>query len=192
MKRRKIPKKKQLLTQLPQKDLKALREKHYHLQGGVCPILGCKYPIEDATLDHCHSTKKDTIGVNGKGLVRGVIQRQANSLEGKITNAYTRLGIHKFDITLPRFLRNLADFLESPPLDHLQLIHPTEKSKPKIISKASYNKLKKMLLKKKYSGKLPAYRMRKKGKSLKPAQKLTKPLQLLYDKVQLEPTYYKQ
>ena len=182
MKRRKIPNKKQPLSQLKQKDLKALRVKYYHLQKGRCPLLGCTYPIEDATLDHCHSTKKDTIGVNGKGLVRGVIHRQANSLEGKITNAFRRLGLHKFGIPLPDFLRNLADFLESPPLDHLQLIHPTEKPKTKKLKKASYNKMQKA-----YKTLIPKPACPGYPKS----GNLTKPMQKAFEAVGMIPEYYK-
>ncbi len=174
-KRRKIPKKS--LTQLKQKDLKPLRERYYALQNKKCPLLNCEYPLEEAVVDHCHSTKKETVGVDGKGLVRGVIHRQANSMEGKITNSWRRLGLHKFGITLPDFLRNLATFLENPPMDHLKLIHPTEQEKPKKLKKASYNKLKKLC-----KGKLPNYP--KSGKVIIALDKL-------YKMHNLKPEFYK-
>lgn len=128
------------LKQLTESDLKPLRRRLYNQQNSVCPIFGKKCAFDDTVVDHQHMTAKETVGVDGAGLIRGVIHFQANALEGKIANAYKRWGIHKHGVTLPEFLRNLADYLERKPLN---LIHPNEKPKPKVLGKRVFNKINK-------------------------------------------------
>ena len=164
---------------LLQKELKKLRSVAHEKQFGVCPILNQRIPVEDMVVDHKHRTKSTTIGKDDCGIIRGVIQRQANVIEGKISNSFVRYGLGKFNISIPDFLRNLAEYLENPPLLKLNLIHPNEKPKAKKLKKLSYNKLKKM-----YTGKhmFPSY----------PASgKLTVPLQKLYKEYKLTPEFYK-
>ena len=161
--------------QLKQSDIKPLREKLYKEQNGICPLLKQKIDIKDTSLDHQHKRLSDPIGLDGAGLIRGCIHKQANSAEGKIVNIYKRLGLNKF-ILLPNFLRNLADYLER---DNLPYIHPSEKSKSKKLMKSSYNHLKSV-----YSGKakFPRY----------PRSKLlTKPLEKLFERFKIEPKFYK-
>ena len=58
----------------------------------------------------------------------------------QIVNAYKRYGLYKY-IELPDLLRNLANYLEEPPLVHLKYVHPNELPKTKKVSKREFNKL---------------------------------------------------
>jgi hypothetical protein len=169
------------MIQIQQKDLAKFRKKFHKKQKQICPIFKQKAPLEKMVVDHKHRRKKDPVGKDGKGLIRGIIHSQANVLEGKISNAYIRYGLHKF-IDLPSFLRNLADYLEHPPLGY-KFIHPSEKAKSPKLSKRSYNKLVK--LHKENLGKAP------KLVDFPKSGKLTKPLKRLYDFYDLKPEFLK-
>lgn len=163
------------LIQLEQSELAEFKKKKYQEQNGICPLLGIKVPLEQMACDHKHRTKAETIGENGCGLIRGLIHLQANSLEGKISNGFKRYGLHKFGISLPDFLRNLADYLENAKTN---LIHPSEKAKKQKITKTCYNKLAKVARGKE---KLPSYP--KSGK-------LTVKLEKLFLKYNVNVEYY--
>lgn len=165
------------MLQINKSELKELRELFYKEQGGVCPLLNQKIPIENMVIDHKHRKKSTPVGENGAGMIRGVIQRSANVIEGKLSNSYIRYGLHKFDITLPDFLRNLADYLENPPLESEFLIHPSEKPKEPKLKKSCYNKLKKII----------GYHCPNYPKS----GRVTKSLQKAFDQAKIEPEYYK-
>lgn len=74
-----------------------------------CPIY--KRKLKDSVVDHCHKT----------GMIRGIIDRQANAWGGKIENSWRRHGKGS-SVSLPDALRNLADFLEGSRTD---ILHPT-------------------------------------------------------------------
>lgn len=171
-------------TQMKGGDLKEFRIQKHKEQLGICPILHQRIPIEDMVVDHCHKKKSEVAGVDGKGLVRGVIERSANVIEGKLTNAYTRYGLRKYNVSLPNFLRNLADYLEDPPLDYLQLIHPKEAPEIPKVMKRSYNKLK---TKHNASG----TRKLKKFPDFPKSGKMTVGLQKAYDYYKMKAEYYK-
>lgn len=116
-----------------------LKTKVHKEQGEVCPIVGKKFPLSDMVLDHKHKKKSDPMGKDGKGLVRGLIYKGANRIEGPLASGYARFGLSQH-ITLPEFLRRLADYLENPPLGQ-QYIHPTEVSKTKLprLNKNDFN-----------------------------------------------------
>lgn len=163
-------------TQLKRNDIKPLRDKLLKEQKGICPLTGKKIKEGEATLDHKHKLFADNeIGVNGAGLIRGVLNFQANSFEGKVFNIYRRMGLHKI-IDLPTLLRNLANYLER---DCLPFIHPTEKPTPKFITKMCHNKLTKAVAGKQ---KVPLFRKK---------QKLTKKLFNLFRKYHIKIEYYK-
>jgi hypothetical protein len=122
--------------------------------------------------------QQQTIGENGAGLIRGAIQRHANSLEGKVTNAWRRYNMDRFDITIGDFLRNLADYLER---DNLDIVHPSELPKPKILKKSCYNKLVKAIDGKQ---KVPDYAEKPRK------QKLTKELERLFEKYNINVEFY--
>ena len=66
------------MKKLRQSDIKKLREELLEQQGEQDPITGL--PITDPVLDHDHDS----------GAVRCVLQREVNSFEGKVWNAYKR------------------------------------------------------------------------------------------------------
>lgn len=163
-------------------ELNALRAKLHEEQDEICPILKLKLPIESMVLDHEHrKNRQQPIGENGAGLIRGVIQRHANALEGKISNAWRRYGMDRYDITISDFLRNLADYLDRPNTD---IIYPSELPRPKIIKKSCYNKLVKAIDGKQ---KIPDYRVDGKGNN---KQKMTKSFEKLFVKYEIEVEYY--
>ncbi len=161
-------------------DLPIFRKREHDKQNEICPILKIKVPFEDTVIDHKHKNKKDIIGVNGGGLIRGVIQRQANALEGKITNNFKRLGLNKY-IKLPDFLRNLADYLENPPIKQIY-IHPTEERKMGDLKKNSFKKINKL-----YQKKYPS----RKELSYPKSGKMTKNLRVVYKEFNIKPEFNK-
>jgi len=125
--------------QLKNKDIKSLRDELLKEQGGICPLCKTKIKEGEATLDHQHKTNAEEIGVNGAGLIRGVLCRNCNSAEGSMLSKYKRAGVYLKDY--PEFLRNLADYLVQ---DNLPYIHPNEAPKTQKMGKRNFNKLKKM------------------------------------------------
>lgn len=115
------------LIQIKAIALPNFRKEEHLKQKSICPILKKEFPISDMVVDHKHKAKKDPISKHTGGLIRGVIHNSANRIEGKITGAYKRLGLEK-QISLPELLRNLADYLENPPLGY-KYIHPSEETK---------------------------------------------------------------
>jgi len=118
------------------------------------------------TLDHYHSKKQ-----HGSGLVRGVLCNCCNRFVGAVENNIVRNGIDLSDA--PDVIRNLANYIENY---REPFLHPTERPKKPKLTKASYNKLIKAIDGKqqvpKYSG------------------NLSKRLQQLYDKYEIEPEFY--
>lgn len=155
------------LKQLKQSDIPILREKLIIEQDGKCLI--CKREIVGAALDHHHKKR-----IHGSGKIRGVLCRSCNVFLAKSENNCTRFGFTQKD--LPEILRNMAWYLER---DHLPYIHPSEIIKRKKLKKSSYNQLVKLIG---ASPRVPAY----------PAsQYLTKPLERLFMRHELEPEFYK-
>lgn len=130
---------KKRLIQISNKELADFRIHWHRKQGGICPVLKKEVPYDKIALDHKHKKKGDLAGPNGDGLCRGVIQTQVNALEGKIINNFKRLGLEKH-IDICSYLRNLADYLEQPPIPQIY-IHPKEEKKPAKIKKNWFNKL---------------------------------------------------
>jgi hypothetical protein len=127
------------LIQLTQSELLSLRERPWEKQGHICPILQQKIFLKDAVLDHKHKLKDELAGPDGKGLLRGVVHMHANIMEGKIARTYQQYHLDKF-IPLPELLRNIADYIESPPMAP-EFIHPNERPPQKILGKRLYNKV---------------------------------------------------
>jgi hypothetical protein len=161
-------------------DLATIRKELLEKQNYICPITKEKLTVESAVVDHKHKQYKDQeIGKDGMGMIRGALHRQVNVLEGKISNSYTRLGLHKLDISLSDILRNLADYLEQ---ETTNIVHPSELPKPRKITKTCYGKLVKKLKEEEYKNKLPEYPK---------SQLLTKALQELFEKYNVAVEYYK-
>ncbi len=179
------------LIQIERKDLAQFRKRQHIKQIMVCPLLNQAVSHDKTAVDHKHKRKKDPIGIDGDGLIRGVVQIQANALEGKIINNFKRLGLAKF-IDLPSFLRNLANYLENPPIEQIY-IHPSEKPKVKKLMKRSYNKLATLHKENNAfagcSGSGFGF-MAPKLPEFPKSGKLTKPLEKLYAIFNLEPEFY--
>lgn len=128
------------LKEITYAEFKILRFDQWKKQEGICPILKLPVRYKDTVFDHKHKTKAEPLGEDGKGLLRGILHFQANSWEGKVTNAFKRYGLHKFNISLPEALRNLADYIENPPMKQ-EYIHPNERPKPKKLGKRDFNRI---------------------------------------------------
>jgi len=126
------------LKEITHAEYTVLRTKQYFKQKRVCPILKRKIRFKDSVFDHKHKTKAETLGENGKGLLRGIVHNQANVIEGKIAKLYKRYGLHKF-IDLPSLLRNIADYIENPPMK-LEYAHPDEREFKKL-NKHDFNRI---------------------------------------------------
>lgn len=117
------------LTQSTQNALKA----NLIEECSICPL--CGNELQKPVLDHQHLTNAETIGVNGAGLVRGVVCNQCNAFLGKLENNSKRFGI----VDLPSFLINAAKYLQQ---DNLPYIHSSETRRLRVkFGKAEYNKL---------------------------------------------------
>jgi len=134
-----------------QKETQLIKKELYDKQNGICPLLNIKIPLEKSVADHQHKLKKENCSNwenGGKGLIRGCISFDANAIEGKITNVWKRYNMQRYGISLPNFLRNLADYLEEPPAKKLNYnyVYYTEKPKRIKVKKSEQNKINKYYL----------------------------------------------
>lgn len=161
------------MKQLKASEISTVREEILNEQNGCCKMCGDEITEDSGvSLDHQHKTSKETIGVDGAGLIRGVLCRSCNVWEGKIWNNTTRY-------RQPKDVQDRIDFLESL-IEYYKdgtfnMIHPSEKKKPKKISKRNFNKLKKL-----YTGRAKFPEFPKLGK-------LTKGLEKLFEKYEINP-----
>jgi hypothetical protein len=93
---------------LKTKDIPTVRASLLKQQEGIDPITGL--PIEVPCLDHDHKT----------GKVRGVLDRKSNAWEGKVRNAFVRVGLAKTKADYAECLRRLADYVSK---DYSQVRH---------------------------------------------------------------------
>lgn len=91
-------------------------------QRNIDPIIN--KAITDPCLDHQHF---------GEQRCRGVLQREVNSFEGKVQNAFNRYIKHLTDESISDVLRRLADYLEQDytqnPVHHTALTNDVNKFK---------------------------------------------------------------
>jgi len=136
------------IVQLKDKDIKSFRETLWEKNKGICPLLKTQTPKENMTLDHIHKLKSEPISEQ-KGTIRDAIDFRANAMEGKITNNWKRYfgsDENKYPISLPNYLRNLADYLERGAYqceDGNYYAHPNEAPPIEKLGKAAFNKIKK-------------------------------------------------
>jgi len=131
------------LVKLKGSDLAKIRDAEI-AKGALCPILGIRLTKENAVVDHKHITKRDIkegkTGQEGKGLLRGVINDQANVFLGKIEKGWVRSGCHKLGPSISDQLRAAAAFLEKPPLEQ-KYIHPSEREKKDTLTRTEYERV---------------------------------------------------
>jgi len=174
---------KRKLIQLTPKTQEQVRIKQYKKQNKKCAVLNVKMPLSEMALDHKHKLKSEKPGIEGKGLCRGIINKHVNRLEGKISKSYVRYGIKKYGVSLSDLLRNLADYLENPPMKQIY-IHKSEKPKKAKLGKRDYNRICKYYFKiYPRRKKLPKYP--KSGKTNKNWEKLLKKVNKLQFKGKL-------
>ena len=148
-----------MLIELKQKELRNLIYQLWLKNSKKCPLLGIEVPFDKIVGDHIHKLKSEEPSEQ-KGTIRNAIEFRANSLEGKITNNWKRYfgsDESKWPITLPDFLRNLADYLENGAYcdeNGNYYIHPKEVKKEPKIPKRLFNKINKYY-KKKYPKRKP-------------------------------------
>lgn len=134
--------------EITQAKIPELRDFLLEKQSGLCRL--CQRQITSETgysLDHQHCTKAEELGENGAGLVRGVLCRDCNVLEGKFWNASKRYRIpgvaERPAQARIRWLRNLANYYESNASNdrsilETAILHPSER-RPIKLTKSLYN-----------------------------------------------------
>jgi len=175
--------------EMKSKDIKPLKEKLWLSNNKKCPLLGIDVELDKMALDHIHKLVAEPYSEQ-KGTIRDAIEFRANAMEGKITNNWQRYfgaDKSKHPISLPEYLRNLADYLEKGAYsesgeNEVYYVHPNEVPKPKKVSKRNYNKLKKL-----YLIDLKEGNVRKKFPEYPKSSKLTKDLRFLFEKYDIEP-----
>ena len=171
------------LIQMKQKEIKELKTVLWESNDKICPLLKIAVDLDKMALDHIHKLVAEEPSEQ-KGTIRDAIEFRANAMEGKITNNWKRyFGADetKHPISLPDFLRNLADYLEAgahEDKDGNYYIHPSEAPKIKKLSKRNFNKLKKEYG---LSG------QKKKFPEFPKSGKLTVGLKALFEEFKIEP-----
>lgn len=115
-------------------------------QGSKCAICQVTLDPKDPTnchVDHQHLFKSEELGVNGAGLIRGVLCRDCNALEGKIWNAIHRF--QKTDLEDPvgsrsAWVSNLLAYWNSNHSRQERILHPKERRIERL-QKSEYNRL---------------------------------------------------
>ena len=165
------------LKSLKSSDIPKIRKELLEKQGFKCATCGKNISESDRiTLDHQHKLKKsDENGIDGNGLVRGVLCADCNCSEGKIWHSMTRFQQTYTNKERIEWLRHLITYYEQEPYPY---IHPSEVKKEKDVSKKNFNKLNK-----EYKLKYP----NKKPLEYPKSKKLTKGLKVLFEEFNINP-----
>jgi hypothetical protein len=158
----------QELRQLKASDVPTIRDELLKDQNNKCCLCGGEITEKSGVaLDHQHMFKSETIGEDGAGLIRGVLCRACNAVEGRIWNNMKRyLNVSSVDERI-KWLDSLIQYYKKEPLP---LIHPSEKKKEQIVSKRNYKLLQKKYLESGQKQQFPEYP--KSGKLTKQLKKL--------------------
>ncbi|HXB11394.1 MAG TPA: endonuclease domain-containing protein [Bacteroidia bacterium] len=101
-----------------QEQIAFLKDKLLKEQDYICPLCEAdmlQMEVKNRCLDHDHET----------GLVRAVVCRNCNSMEGKITGCIRRA---KRNLTKEHWFSNLINHWEAPIAYALNIIHPNYKT----------------------------------------------------------------
>lgn len=166
------------LINLKSSEVKDFRNNLLKIQNFKDAITGKPIDINHAVLDHQHKNKKSDInGVNGNGLVRGVLDTQVNCCEGKIWNATKRYLGHTTPQERIIFLKQLINYYQRSIDNPTNFVHPSEVQKEKELSKKNFNKLNKLYINK----------YNKKPLEFPKSKKMTKLLEPLYTEFNIDP-----
>lgn len=124
-----------------------IRSRLLESQGFKCAI--CEKDLDpkdtgNCNVDHQHLFKSEELGVNGNGLIRGVLCRDCNALEGKIWNA-----IHRFHSERvlgnpvegrKDIIKRILGYWENNFQSEERILHPKEKRIERI-GKSEYNRI---------------------------------------------------
>lgn len=100
-------------------------------------------PTSNQHVDHQHLYKSDELGYRGNGLIRGVLCRDCNALEGKVWNNLHRFGkSNKSNPVDSRvlWLSNLLEYYKNAYYFEDPILHPKER-RPEKLQKSEYNKI---------------------------------------------------
>lgn len=124
--------------------LSKIREELLLQQNFKCAICGCDVKETlNQHVDHQHCFKSEELGVNGAGLIRGVLCRNCNALEGKIWNNTHRYGVTDSNDPVKsriEWLQNLIGYYNNNYQHQNKILHPKEQRIEKL-QKSVYNKI---------------------------------------------------
>lgn len=165
-------------------DIRILKEKIWLANEKKCPVLGFEISLDKMALDHAHK-RKDEEYATDKGVIREALDFRSNAVLGKLENSIKRTGLDKMEnFNISTFLRNAADYFEKGSYTEViegeltYFVHPKEVKKEPKCSKKNYNKLAKLYKEANLKAKFPNYPT---------TGKLTKPLQILFEKFNISP-----
>lgn len=122
-----------MFLEITKVQLKEVRAKILEHQGFKCAICNVELTENDSGnchVDHQHLFKSETLGENGNGLIRGVLCRDCNALEGKIWNNIHRYGKVLGDTPTEgrkKFLENLVRYYDFNFQQVEKILHPNER-----------------------------------------------------------------
>lgn len=97
-------------------EVSVVKNELYRRQQGICPLCDTKIPrLQDACLDHDHDS----------GLIRSVLCRNCNGIEGKIKNLVRRA---RRGMPYPNYLGKMILYWQHHATDRTGLLHPTHKT----------------------------------------------------------------
>lgn len=97
-------------------EVSVVKKRLYDKQEGICPLCETKMQnLSDACLDHDHDS----------GLIRGVLCRHCNGIEGKIKNLVTRA---RRGMAFENYLGKIIMYWMHHQTDRTGLYHPTHKT----------------------------------------------------------------
>lgn len=162
---------------LKSSEVKMVREDILKHQDFKCAICGKDLRgVDGISLDHQHKlNKRQELGDDGAGLIRGVLCRECNVLEGKIWNNSSRYKQFKSVQERVIWLQKLVNYYMK---ENYHMVHPSEKPIKKDVSKRQFNKLQKM-----YNNKYPGRKLLSYPKS----KKITKKLERIFNEFDLNP-----
>lgn len=131
--------------EITRREMDELRSQILKEQDYRCAI--CKKNLRDEpknqNVDHQHCFKHEALGDQGAGLVRGILCRNCNAMEGKIWNNTHRYGLVDPEDCVGsriRWLESVIRYYNDNQIHKERVLHPKER-RPERLSKSEYNRL---------------------------------------------------